>query len=447
MANPRAAHRGGVLHLTGDPAAGGKLEYFADGALLVDREGRVEAAGDAASVLDALEGATKIVDHGDALIVPGFVDTHIHYPQSGIVAAYGTQLLEWLERYTFPAEGRFGDKGRARDAAELFLDELLRNGTTTALVFGSVHPQSVDAFFEAASARGLRMLCGKVMMDRHAPDYLLDTAESSYHDSAVLIERWHGRGRLLYAVTPRFAPTSSDEQLAVAGRLLAEHPGVRLQTHLSENREECAWVKRLFPDRLDYVDVYDHHGLLGAHSVFAHGLHLADREWGRLADTGSAVAFCPCSNLFIGSGLFDLAGADRHGVKVGMGTDVGGGDSFSLLRTVNEAYKVLQLQGQNLDPARALYLATLGGARALGLDDVIGSFETGKEADFVVLDPRATPAMAHRADHCDGIDELLFATLMLGDDRAVQRVYSMGAPVHRRDRGSGLLAPAQRERQ
>lgn len=422
----RAAHRGAVLFLTGDPAEGGSLEHFDDGVLLVDRDGRVEMAGEARAVLAAAGDEVTVIDHGDALIVPGFVDTHVHYPQGDIVAAFGTQLLDWLERYTFPAEGRFHDIATARAAADFFLDELLRNGTTTALVFGTVHPQSVDAFFDASEARGLRMLCGKVMMDRHAPDTLLDTPESSYADSAALIERWHGRGRLLYAVTPRFAPTSSDAQLAAAGRLLAEHPGVRLQTHLAENREECAWVSRLFPDRLDYLDVYDHHGLLGAGSVFAHALHLADREWARLADTSSAVAFCPCSNLFIGSGLFDLAAADRHGVKVGLGTDVGGGDSFSLLRNVNEAYKVLQLQGQNLDPARALYLATLGGAKALGLDDVIGSFAPGKEADFVVLDPRATPAMANRAARCRDVAELLFATLMLGDDRAVAKTYVMG---------------------
>ncbi len=435
MSCRRAAHRGAVLHLTGDPAAGGSLEYFSEGALLVDDAGRVEMVGPANTVLAARGEEVAVVDHGDALIVPGLVDTHVHYPQGDIVAAYGTQLLDWLERYTFPAEGRFHDTATAAAAATFFLDELLRNGTTTALVFGTVHPQSVDAFFAASEARGLRMLCGKVMMDRHAPDTLLDTPESSYADSAALIERWHGRGRLLYAVTPRFAPTSSSRQLAAAGRLLAEHPGVRLQTHLSENRDECAWVARLFPDRLDYVDVYDHHGLLGAGSVFAHALHLDDREWRRLADTGSAVAFCPCSNLFIGSGLFDLAAADRHGVKVGLGTDVGGGDSFSLLRNVNEAYKVLQLRGQNLDPARALYLATLGGAKALGLDDVIGNFAPGKEADFIVLDPCATPAMANRAARCADMAELLFATLMLGDDRAVARTYAMGRCVHGRADG------------
>ncbi len=422
------AHVGRVLHLTGDPADGGRAEYLERGALLVDADGRV--AGVAAS---APAGAA-VTDHGSRLIVPGFIDTHVHYPQCGIVAAYGAQLLDWLERYTFPAEGRFDDPALARATAEFFLDRLLENGTTTALVFGTVHPQSVDAFFEAAEGRNLRMLCGKVMMDRNAPEFLLDTPASSYEDSAALAERWHGRGRLHYAVTPRFAPTSSDAQLALAGKLLEEHQGLRLHTHMSENPAECRWVGELFPGSRDYLDVYERHGLVGPLSVFAHGIHLGHREWQRLAATGGALSFCPCSNLFIGSGLFDLARADRYGVRVGLGTDIGGGDSYSMLRVVNEAYKVQQLRRVNLDPMRALYLATLGGARVLGLDHLVGSFEPGKEADFVVLDPAATPAMAYRAERCDSIEDLLFATLMLGDDRAVAGTWSLGRQVHSRDR-------------
>ncbi len=419
-------HLGNLLHLTGDPEDEGIAEYFEKGALAVSAEGYVAAAGNAEQVCSGFSEDTVIVDHGDHLIVPGFVDTHIHYPQCGIIAAHGTQLLDWLNRYTFPEEERFEDVGFARRTAAFFLDELLRNGTTTALVFGTVHPQSVDAFFEECRNRKMRMLCGKVMMDRNAPAYLLDTPESSYEDSAALIERWHGSERLLYAVTPRFAPTSSSAQLKFAGRLLEQYPGVRLQTHLAENTTECTWVSELFPHRRDYVDVYEQHGLLGPNSVFAHGIHLNEREWSRLSATASSLSFCPCSNLFIGSGLFNLSSADRHGVKVGLGTDVGGGDSFSLLRTVNEAYKVLQLGGQNLDPMRALYLATLGGAKALGVDGQIGNFETGKEADFVVLDTAATPLLEYRNSRCENVDERLFITLMLGDDRCVAATYVMG---------------------
>lgn len=428
-----AVHRGRFLDLTADPAAGGAARYFEEGVMVVDDDGRVAALGPSADACARLHAEVPVIDHGDALIVPGFVDAHVHYPQCGIVAAWGTQLLDWLQRYTFPAEGRFGDPVTARRDANFFLDELLRNGTTTALVFGTVHAASVDAFFEACTERNLRMLCGKVMMDRHAPDYLLDTPESAYEHSAELIERWHGHGRLGYAVTPRFAPTSSDRQLEFAGRLLVEYPGVRLHTHLAENLDECRWVAELFPDSSDYVDVYDRHELLGHHSVFAHALHLGDREWARLGDSGSAVAFCPRSNLFIGSGLFDLARADRHGVRVGLGTDVGGGDSCSLPANINEAYKVLQLRGYNLDPLRALYLATLGGAGVLGLDHEIGNFDTGKEADFVVLDGACTPLISHRLSQCTTLEEELFAMMMLGDDRLIASTWSLGRRVHRRD--------------
>jgi guanine deaminase len=433
MSEVTAAHRGRFLHLGADPATGGAMHYLEDGLMRIDTSGRVASLEPAVSALASLAPGIPVIDHAGALIVPGFVDAHVHYPQCGVIAAWGTQLLDWLQRYTFPAEGRFDDARLARRTADFFLDELLRNGTTTALVFGTVHPVSVDAFFTACSERNLRMLCGKVMMDRNAPDYLLDTAESSYEQSAELIERWHGRNRLEYAVTPRFAPTSTSRQLQFAARLLDEYPGVRLHTHLSENHEECRWVAQLFPDSRDYVDVYDRHQLLGQHSVFAHALHLSDREWTRLGTTSSAVAFCPRSNLFIGSGLFDLARADRHGVRVALGSDVGGGDSFSLPANVNEAYKVLQLQGQNLDPLRALYLATLGGARALGLDHAIGNFEVGKEADFVVLDGSCTPLMACRLSNCVTIEEELFAMMMLGDDRLIASTWSLGREVHRRD--------------
>jgi guanine deaminase len=358
--------------------------------------------------------------------VPGFIDCHIHYPQTDLIASYGTQLLDWLETYTFPTESRFADSEHAAEAAGFFIDELLRNGTTTALVLGTVHPQSVDAIFTAAGRRNLRLMAGKVLMDRNCPEYLRDTPDSAYRDSKALIERWHGQDRLLYAITPRFAPTSSAEQLQRAGQLAAEHPDTFIHTHVAENRDEVDWVARLFPESRSYLDVYDRFGLLRERAVYAHCLHLDREDRRRVAQTGAAMAFCPTANLFLGSGLFDLAAARELGVRVGLGTDVGGGTSFSQLRVLSEAYKVLQLQGQTLAPLQALYLLTLGSARALYLDDKIGSFATGKEADFVVLDPAATPLLARRMKTAGDITEKLFALIMLGDDRVVAATYVLG---------------------
>ena len=430
----RKAYRASVFHCIADPGVVGaerSYEYFEDGLLVVE-DGMVVEVGMAESLLPSLSSEIEVVHYENALITPGFVDTHIHYPQVGIIGSYGAQLLDWLETYTFPCEGQFDDARHAHAQADIFLRELLRNGTTTALVFGTVHKQSVDAFFERASKLNLRMIAGKVLMDRCAPDYLVDTAESGYADSKELIERWHGKGRLSYAVTPRFAPTSSNEQLELAGKLFKEFPGLYMHTHISENRQEIEWVKELFPERDGYLDVYDHHGLIGERSVFAHGVHLHNDECRRLGDTGSAVAFCPTSNLFLGSGLLDLAHPESHGVRVGLGTDVGAGTSFSQLQSLNEAYKVLQLQGQKLDPFKAFYLATLGGARSLYLDDRIGSLRAGKEADFVVLDYEATPLVSYRLKHSKSLEETLFALMILGDDRVVKETFSAGASVHRR---------------
>lgn len=428
------AYRAALLHFLADPHVvdiEASYQYFEDGLLLI-AEGKVVQLGDAQNLIQKLPGSTEIIEYPHSLIVPGFIDTHVHYPQLGVIGSYGTQLLDWLETYTFPTEGRFADPAHARDQAGLFLRELLRNGTTTALVFGTVHPQSVDAFFEAAEKLNLRMIAGKVLMDRNAPDYLTDTAESGYAESKKLIERWHGKGRLHYAVTPRFAPTSTPEQLRLAGKLLGEYPGLYLHTHLSENIQEIQWVRELFPERQGYLDVYDHFQLLGERSVFAHGIHLCDEECRRLGESGSAVAFCPTSNLFLGSGLFDLARLESHSVRIGLGTDVGGGTSLSQLQTLNEAYKVLQLQGQTLDPFKALYLATLGGARALYLDRYIGNLEPGKDADFVVLDYQATPLLSYRMSQANRLAERLFALVMLGDDRAVRETFAAGSSVHRR---------------
>nr|WP_298147540.1 guanine deaminase [uncultured Pseudomonas sp.] len=434
MSTTTHAYRAAILHSIADPAVVGveqSYEYFEDGVLVIEN-GQVARVGHATELLPSLTGI-ELTEYRDALITPGFIDTHIHYPQTGMIASYGEQLLDWLNTYTFPTEKQFADKAHASDVAGIFLKELLRNGTTTALVFGSVHKQSVDAFFEAAEALNLRMIAGKVLMDRNAPDYLTDTAESGYAESKELIERWHGKGRLHYAVTPRFAPTSTPEQLSLAGQLLSEYPDLYMHTHLSENRQEIEWVKALFPERSGYLDVYDHYKLIGPRAVFAHGVHLCDEECQRLAETGSAVAFCPTSNLFLGSGLFDLNKLERHGVRVGLGTDVGAGTSFSQLQSLNEAYKIMQLQGKKLDPFKSLYLATLGGAEALYLDDRIGNFETGKDADFVVLDYNATPLLGYRMQQAQSLAEKLFALCMLGDDRAIKQTFAAGVSVHCRD--------------
>lgn len=434
------AFRGLVLDFVDDPfyvAESGSVRYFADG-LLVIEDGKVKELGNYED-LNQKYSAVPVTSYPGMVILPGFIDTHIHFPQTEMIASYGEQLLEWLNRYTFPTEAKFTDKAYAQEIAAFFLDELLRNGTTTALVFATVHPQSVEAFFEEAQRRNLRMIAGKVMMDRHAPEALLDTAESAYHQTKQLIQTWHQTDRLLYAVTPRFAVTSSPEQLHQAGKLLAEFPDVYLHTHLSENLREVAWVKALFPDRSGYLDVYDQAGLVGDRSVFAHGVHLTEAEFQRLSVAKSAIAFCPSSNLFLGSGLFNLARAksNHSPVKVGLGTDVGAGTSFSLLRTTHEAYKVAQLQQQQLSPFQALFLATLGGARALSLEDKIGNFETGKEADFVVINRRSTPLMALRNPPLTDpslaeLADQVFALMMLGDDRAVQAVYIAGELAHQR---------------
>ncbi|PZV05475.1 MAG: guanine deaminase [Leptolyngbya sp.] len=428
------ALRGALLDCVDDPfyvPEAQAVRYIPDG-LLVVQNGQIAALGSYEEVLPTL-GDIPIRDCTGKLIIPGFIDTHIHYPQTGIMAAYGEQLLEWLSRYTFPTERKFADADYARSVAELFLDELLKNGTTTALVFAAVFPESVDAFFEAAEARHLRMISGKVMMDRNAPDYLSDTAQSSYDDSKALIEKWHGRGRLLYAVTPRFAGTSSEAQLKLAARLLDEFPDVYLHTHLSENVSEVAWIQGLFPQYQGYLDVYDQTGLVRARSLFAHGVQLTDAEFQRLSEAKAAISFCPTSNLFLGSGLFRLEQAKnpKHPVKVGLGTDVGAGTSFSMLQTTNEAYKVAQLRGQKLSAFKALFLATLGGARALCLEDKLGSFDPGKEADFVVLDPQATPLLALRnqsgiPETLEAMADLLFSLVIMGGDRAVTATYIMG---------------------
>ncbi len=429
------AFRASILHCLADPGGAtdhnktSAVEYIDDGLLIVEK-GRVQEIGESETLLAGLSGNAEIVDFSDKLIIPGMIDCHVHFPQIDIIASYGEQLLDWLREYAYPAEQKFADADHAAEVADFFVDELLRNGTTTALVFATVHPQSVDAIFDKASTLNMRLISGKVLMDKNCPEELRDDVKSGYEDSKRLIDKWHGKGRLSYAITPRFAVTSSEGQLAGAGRLASEHSDVYVHTHLAESNDEVEMIAKQFSWSRSYLDVYEHFGLVRDRSVFAHCLHLDDQDRKSMADNGGAIAFCPTSNLFLGSGLFDLRSAHEKGIRVGLGTDVGGGTSLNVLRTASEAYKVLHLQDQALPPFDALYLATLGAAKALYLDDKIGNFEPGKEADFVVLDSKATSIISRRLSTSDDVAEKLFALIMLGDDRCVAATYLMGKCAH-----------------
>lgn len=425
------AHRGAILYFVADPGEGDDPAahvYHEDGLLVIDG-GRVAAVGPAAMLLPQPSPTVALTEHADALIMPGFVDTHIHFPQTDMIASGGRDLLDWLVRYTYPAERHFSDPGHARAVADFFINELLANGTTTAQVLGSVHAASVDAVFAAAAALNLRLIAGKALMDRHCPADLCDTAASGERDTRALIERWHNRDRLRYAITPRFAPTSTEAQLASAGRLAAEFPDVHVHSHLAENRAEVTWARELFPWSRSYTDVYDHYGLLRPRAVYAHGIHLDARDRLRLAESGTWIAHAPSSNLYLGSGLFDFAASDAAQLHYAISTDVGAGTSFSLLRTLGDAYKVAQLQGQRLSPLRAFYLATLAGARALDMDHCIGTLRPGAEADFIVLDLAATPLIARRCAQAATLAERLQILMTLGDDRCIRLTHVMGRPV------------------
>lgn len=425
---------GRTLTYTDDPAvAGGEaVRYEERGAVAIGDDGRIAWAG-ALADLPAAHAALPREDFGHRIITAGLVDAHIHFPQYRMLAAPGRDLLDWLERFTFPEEGRFADRSHAEAAAEIFLDRLFANGTTAALVFSSVHAQAADALFAAAEARGMALATGKTLMDRNAPAGVRDDPETGGRESAALIARWHGRGRLRYAISPRFAITSTEAQLAVAGDLLRAHPDCLMQTHLSESRREIDTVAALFPNDRDYTAVYDRFGLIGPTSLFAHGIHLSEAECARLSASGSAVVHCPTSNTFLGSGLFDLdhLGDARRPVRFGLATDIGGGTSYSMLATMGEGYKVAMLKGRRLSGTRALYLATLGNARLLNMDAEIGSLAAGRYADLVVLDPRATPVMAARDDLSESLEDRLFALAVLGDDRAVAATYVAGREVFR----------------
>ena len=428
------AFRSTILHCLADPGAAADpqaVEYFADGLLVTDN-GRVSCVGPAESLLGTLDASVPVADLGGKLLVPGFIDCHVHYPQLNMIGSYGAQLLDWLERYAYPEEQKFADEAYARDVADQFAAELLENGTTSALVFATVHPQSVDAMFRAAEARNMRLVTGKVLMDTGCPASLRDTPERAYVESRDLIDRWHGVDRLGYAITPRFALTSSAEQLAAIGKLAGECPDVHIHTHLAENHAEIEAVSQRFPEQRSYLDVYQSFGLLRERAVFAHCLHLDAADMSAMAEQSAAAAFCPSSNLFLGSGLFDLQQMHAAGVRCGIATDVGGGTSLSVLRTLADAYKVLQLQGQSLPAERALYLATLGAARALGFDDVIGNFAVGKEADFTVLDPEPGSAASRRVAACGSVAEKLFALIILGGGRDVHSTYLLGEPAFER---------------
>jgi len=408
-----------------------EADYYKDGLMIV-QHGKIVELGHYSQLINQFGIGAQVTHFEDSLVIPGFVDSHLHYPQYRIIASYGATLLDWLNKYTFVEEQKFNDYDYAKEVAELFLDELIKNGTTTAMTFCTSHSQSVEAFFIAAQNRNLRMVAGKVMMDRNAPTGLCDDVNSSYVDSKALIDKWHNKNRLSYAITPRFAPTSTDAQLTQAGKLLAEYPnsqgtkGVLLQTHMNESSEEIAWVQELYPQSKHYFDVYDSYRLAGSNSVFGHCIHNTRDEYQRMADTDSKVALCPTSNLFLGSGLFNLNQLDDFRITASLASDIGGGDSFSMFSVMNEAYKICKLNGSNLDPVRAFYLTTLAGAKVLNMDDCIGNFEPNKEADFIVLDLNASELIKQRLKSTRTIDEMLFCLMTLGDDRLVNQVYILG---------------------
>lgn len=414
---------GRVLSFVGNPFDGFPQDAVRWDEALVVENGKIIATG----ALDALVAPGMVrVDYTDHVICAGFVDAHVHYPQTAMIASWGKRLIDWLNSYTFPEEMRFGDPDYAAEIAARYLDLALDHGTTTAASFCTSHPESVDAFFDAAKARVMAVVAGKTCMDRNAPDGLQDTAKSAYDDSKTLLSKWHGTGRAQYAITPRFSPTSSPDQLEALGALWAEHPDCLMQTHLSEQVDEIAWVQDLFPNARDYLDTYEQFGLLGARGIYGHAIHLTPRESDQLSAHGAAIAHCPTSNTFIGSGLCDVTGLMQRGVGVGLATDTGGGSSFSMLRTMAAAYEVAQLRGTALHAAQLMYLATEGAARSLHMQEDVGTLATGTTADLVVLDLASTPAIAQRTAQAEDIWEALFPTIMMGDDRAIADVWING---------------------
>ncbi len=401
--------------------------FSEDGGVLIDK-GRIVATGDFSPLRSGIGATAEVVDHRPHLILPGFIDAHVHMPQMQVIASYGAELLDWLNNYTFPGETKFRDAQHGRRIARLFLDQMVSQGTTTVAAYCTVHKASAEALFAEALSRDMRIVAGKCLMDRNAPEDLRDTAKSGYDDTKALIAEWHGRGRLHYAITPRFAITSSDEQMAATGALAQEFPDLHIQTHLSENRAEIEFTQQLFPWSKDYTDVYERFGLLGRRTLFGHCIHLSEREADALSDSGSVAIFCPTSNLFLGSGLFDYHRYRRRAkpLRIATASDVGGGTNYSMLRTMDEGYKVIALQGEKLNPLASFWQMTLGNAEALSLEAHVGTLEPGTDADVVVLDSRATPGMALRMETIETLAEELFLLQTLGDDRAVSAVYVAG---------------------
>jgi guanine deaminase len=426
------AYRASLLHYLADPRLQPDAIRWHEDGLLIVRDGLVVAAGDYAGLRGQLPPDSSIHHYPGKIIMPGFIDTHVHYPQTDIIASPAPGLLPWLDTYTFPTERQFGDARHAGAVAEFFLQELLRCGTTTAMVYCTVHPESVEAFFQASSARNLRMIAGKILMDRHCPQYLQDTAESGVLESEALLKKWHGNGRQLYAITPRFAPTSTAAQLQLAGELAQRYPDSYIQSHVAENKDEILWAQSLFPQARSYLDIYEIYGLLRPRAMYGHCIWLDDTDRQRLTATRTAIAHCPTSNLFLGSGLFDFSAAQQAGNLIALASDVGGGTSFSMLQTMQASYKVARMGGTYLPAHSLFYLATLGAAESLQLVGTIGNFVSGAEADFIVVDPQATPLLARRSAHCNSLEEQLFALALLGDDRAIYATFAAGTQLHQR---------------
>jgi guanine deaminase len=423
------AYRAALLSFDDD----GSARYEPDGLLVVGpaaNGGRaIRAAGAYAALVANFQGV-RITELPGRLLAPGFIDLHVHFPQTDVIGSPAEGLLPWLENYTFPHESRFADHAHAVTMADVFLDELLRNGVTTALTFCTSHPHSVDALLEESERRHLRMIAGKVLQDRHSPDGVRDETAQSLADTEALIRRWHGRGRLGYAITPRFAPSCTEAQLRGAGELAAQFPDVWIQSHVAENRDEVRWAHELFPHARSYLAVYQEFGLMRERAVYAHCIHIDDADRLLMRDTGAAAAVSPTSNLFLGSGFFDYEGAQRIGFRHGLASDVGGGTSFCPFHTMLAAYYVGRegqtKPGVSLSPQNLWWQHTAGAARALGLEGVIGNLRPGCEADFLVLDPQATPLLARKTRQARNLDELLFSLIVLGDDRVVQAAYVDG---------------------
>ncbi|MDN0084288.1 guanine deaminase [Crenobacter sp. SG2305] len=433
----QTAIRGAMLTFKDDPFQRDLKDcmVYESDALIVMDGGKITAVGKASDLIAALPAGVEVTEYKNSIIVPGFIDSHVHYPQTQIIGAYGEQLLDWLNNYTFIAEQQFAQKEHATEVAEVFLREQLKNGVTSATVYCTVYPQSVDAFFEVASRYNMRVQAGKICMDRFAPEALLDTPQRAYDESAALAKKWHGNGRNEYVITPRFAPTSTPEQLEMVGQLARDFPTALIQSHVSENVNEVEWVKSLYPECGSYTGVYHKYGLMRERAIYGHGIHLTDEELDIFADTKAAVAHCPTSNFFLGSGAFNVKKAKdpSRPIRVGLATDLGAGTSFSMLQTLNEAYKAAQLNGNALSAGHAFYLASRGTAEALGLADKIGTIAPGFEADLAVIDLHSTPIIDYRMKYCKDIEEALFIQMTMGDDRAIAATYVAGNKVYGRD--------------